>query len=181
MLVPFGTPVVDRNGKSVGTVSRLVLHPDTRRVVALVVQQGIVDRREVVVALNKVIASSFFVVAGDDWTESVLPFVLVSSAASGVPGFIPEPAVLERARKPVIAKATPVHDAGGQLVGDLDGVELDPASARITRVRVRQGRLFRRELAIPAGVIASVAEDRITLSVRADVVKKLEPGQERAA
>jgi len=178
MLVPFGTPVVDRNGKSVGTVSRLVLHPDTRRVVALVVQQGIVDRREVVVALNKVIASSFFVVAGDDWTESVLPFVLVSSAASG---FIPEPAVPERARKPVIAKATPVHDAGGQLVGDLDGVELDPASARITRVRVRQGRLFRRELAIPAGVIASVAEDRITLSVRADVVKKLEPGQERAA
>jgi len=178
MLVPFGTPVVDRNGKSVGTVSRLVLHPDARRVVALVVQQGIVDRREVVVALNKVIASSFFVVAGDDWTESVLPFVLVSSAASG---FIPEPAVPERARKPVIAKATPVHDAGGQLVGDLDGVELDPASARITRVRVRQGRLFRRELAIPAGVIASVAEDRITLSVRADVVKKLEPGQERAA
>jgi sporulation protein YlmC with PRC-barrel domain len=56
MLVPFGTHVVDREGKSVGTVSRLVLHPQSRKVVGLVVQQGVVDRREVVVPLDRIAA-----------------------------------------------------------------------------------------------------------------------------
>ncbi|OLB38773.1 MAG: hypothetical protein AUI04_13290 [Candidatus Rokubacteria bacterium 13_2_20CM_2_64_8] len=54
MLVPPGTHVRDREGKSVGTVSRLVLHPESREVAAIVVQQGVFDRREVVVPLNKV-------------------------------------------------------------------------------------------------------------------------------
>jgi sporulation protein YlmC with PRC-barrel domain len=54
MLVPFGTHVLDRDGRSVGTVSRLVLHPESRQVVALVVQQGVIDRREVVVPLSTV-------------------------------------------------------------------------------------------------------------------------------
>ncbi len=55
MLVPFGTHVVDREGKSVGTVSRLVLDPLSEEVVALVVQQGVLNRREVVVPINKVV------------------------------------------------------------------------------------------------------------------------------
>src|SRR2546428_8504080 len=54
MLVPPGTHVRDREGKSVGTVGRLVLHPESREVAAIVVQQGVFDRREVVVPLNKV-------------------------------------------------------------------------------------------------------------------------------
>jgi len=54
MLVPFGTHVVDREGKSVGTVSRLILHPQSQHVVAIVVQQGVLDRREIVVPVNRV-------------------------------------------------------------------------------------------------------------------------------
>ena len=54
------------------------------------------------------------------------------------------------------------------------------AICRITRAHVRKGRLFRTETAIPAGVIASVADDRITLNVKADVVKTLERGERSA-
>ena len=54
MLVPFGTRVVDSNGKGVGTVSRLVLHSQSRQVAALVVHQGVLNRREVVVPIDKV-------------------------------------------------------------------------------------------------------------------------------
>jgi len=54
MLVPFGTHVVDRDGKSVGTVSRLILHPQSQQVVAIVVQQGVLDRREIVVPVHRV-------------------------------------------------------------------------------------------------------------------------------
>jgi hypothetical protein len=54
MLVPFGTRVVASNGKGVGTVSRLVLHAQSQQVTALVVHQGVVNRREVVVPIAKV-------------------------------------------------------------------------------------------------------------------------------
>src|SRR5262245_61944627 len=56
MLVPFGTRVLDSTGKAVGTVSRLVLHRDSREVAGLVVHQGVVDRREIVVPIGKVAA-----------------------------------------------------------------------------------------------------------------------------
>ena len=220
MFVPFGTHVVDRNGKTVGTVSRLVLHPQAQEVVALVVRQGVLNRREVVIPLNKVATfgeevrlaltaselagvdlydshplrpmpdhwpmpagfdlRSFFLVAADGWTESVLPFVLTSPSVSGVPALIPDPDASERAREPAIARGTPVYDNAGEYLGDVEGVDLDPASRRITRARVRKGRLFRTETAIPAGVIASVADDRITLNVKADVVKTLERGERSA-
>jgi sporulation protein YlmC with PRC-barrel domain len=217
MLVPFGTHVLDRDGKSVGTVSRLVLHPDSRQVVAIVVQQGVIDRREVVVPLGKVARfseevrldvraselagfglygapslrpmpdhwpmptgfdeRSFFLVAGDGWTAATLPFQLTSSAVSGTPAFIPDPEAPERRAEPAIAEATTVYDGAGQDLGDVEGVELDQATGRITRVIVRRGRLFGRETTVPAGLIASVAADRITLSVSADEAKKLERGR----
>lgn len=152
------------------SVSAIVLHPETRQVVALVVQQGVLDRREVVVPLNKVAGfgnevrlalsaselagvdlydahalrpmpdrwpmpvgfdmRSFFLVAGDGWTESVLPFVLTSPTVSGVPAFVPDAGARERAREPAIAKGTAVYDTAGQHLGDVEGVELDPASRR---------------------------------------------------
>jgi sporulation protein YlmC with PRC-barrel domain len=68
-----------------------------------------------------------------------------------------------------------VYDNAGRRVGEVKGVELESASGRITRVVVRGGVLFRSETPIPAGLVASVG-DRITLSVSADEVKKLEPG-----
>jgi len=216
MLVPSGTHVRDREGKSVGTVSRLVLHPESREVAAIVVQQGVFDRREVVVPLNKVASfegdevrldlraselagfglfnapslepmpdhwpmpagfdqRSFFLVP-DAWHAAVLPFQLTSPAVSGTPAYIPDPDAPQERPEPAIAAGTSVYDNAGQRIGEVEAVDLDPASRRITRVVVRRGKLFRRETTIPAGVIASVADDRITLGVGADDVKKLERG-----
>jgi uncharacterized protein YrrD len=57
MLVPFGTRVVDSEGKAVGTVRHVVLHPDTRRVDGLVVHQGVVKSRELIVPIGKIASS----------------------------------------------------------------------------------------------------------------------------
>ena len=59
MLVPFGTHVVDKHGKSVGTVSRVVLDSQEREVVSLVVHHGVLNRREVEVPLSKVTDRAF--------------------------------------------------------------------------------------------------------------------------
>ena len=55
MLVPFGTRVVDSEGRAVGTVQHVVLHQDTRQVDGLVVHQGVVKSREVIVPIDKVV------------------------------------------------------------------------------------------------------------------------------
>ena len=53
MLVAFGTRVVDKNGKGVGTVSRVVLHSGSRQASGLVVHQGVLDRRQIVVPITE--------------------------------------------------------------------------------------------------------------------------------
>jgi uncharacterized protein YrrD len=216
MLVPLGTHVVDAEGKTVGTVSRVVLHPESREVVGLVVHQGIIDRREVVVPLSNVISigdevrlslsarelegldlydtpslrpmpdhwpmpvgfdlRSFFLVAGDGWTASTLPFQLTSPEVSGTPAFIRDPDAPERVKEPAIKKATPVYDSEGQRIGEVESVGVDLATGRITRVIVERGRLFHRDTAVPASLIASVTDDRVTLSVPADRVRQLDRG-----
>jgi sporulation protein YlmC with PRC-barrel domain len=54
MIVPFGTRVVDSAGKPVGTVRHVVLHPETRQIDGLVVHQGVMRSRDLVVPLGKV-------------------------------------------------------------------------------------------------------------------------------
>jgi sporulation protein YlmC with PRC-barrel domain len=56
MLVPFGTRVVDSLGKGVGTVRRVILHRDSREVAGIVVHQGVLNRREILVPVAKVAA-----------------------------------------------------------------------------------------------------------------------------
>ena len=54
MLIPFGTRVVDADGKPVGTVRNIVLHADTRQVAGFVVHQGVVKSRELEVPIDKI-------------------------------------------------------------------------------------------------------------------------------
>jgi sporulation protein YlmC with PRC-barrel domain len=56
MLVPFGTKVIDTDGKAIGSLKHLVLDPQSRQVVGFVVHHGLLHRLEVVVPLSKVAA-----------------------------------------------------------------------------------------------------------------------------
>jgi len=213
MLVPFGTRVVDSNGKGVGTVSRLVLHTQSREVAGLVVHQGVLNRREVVVPIGKVAAfgddvrltlrapeldgldlfhsarlqnmpdhwqmpagfdqRDFFLVGGGGWTEAVLPSETTSPSVSGTQAFVRDEDTVVEPVEPDIAAGMPVIDTDGQPVGDVEAVEIDETTGRITCIRVRHGFLFTTETSIPASMIRAVT-DTISLNATADAVKKLE-------
>ncbi len=213
MLVPFGTRVVDSNGKGVGTVSRLVLHVQSREVAGVVVHQGVFDRREVVVPIAKVAAfgdevrlalraselegldlfhserlqsmpdhwqmpvgfdqRDFFLVGGDGWTEALLPSERTSPAVSGTDAFVHDVDSAAEADEPDIATGMPVIDTNGERIGDVEAVEIDEATGRITSLRVRHGFLFTTETRVPASMIRAVT-DCIALNATAEAVKKLE-------
>ena len=215
MLVPFGTHVVDKHGKSVGTVSRVVLDSQAREVVSLVVHHGVLNRREVEVPISKVTGfgdevrlslaaaefnelapfhapsfrvmpdhwdmpvgfdqRSFFLVGGSAWAEATLPFEPTSPDVSGTPRYVRDLDAAQEPPEPDIAAGTHVYDKIGQRIGEVEGVEWDEVSHRITRVTVRRGLLFHTETAIPASLIAS-ADKQIALNVDAEAVKKLDRG-----
>jgi sporulation protein YlmC with PRC-barrel domain len=213
MLVPFGTRVVDIAGKGVGTVRRLVLHRDSREVAGLVVHQGVLNSREIVVPVGKVAAvgdevrlalrsaelagldlyrgeqlqaipdhwdmpigfdqRDFFLVGGGGWTEAVLPFEKTSPTVAGTPAYVRDRDSVADPAEPDIAQGMHVYSSDGHRVGEVEAVEVDEASKRITRILVRRGFLFERETSIPASMIASVS-DRITLRAESGAAKKLE-------
>jgi sporulation protein YlmC with PRC-barrel domain len=214
MLAPFGAHVVDKQGKSVGTVSRVILDAQAREVVGLVVHQGVLNRQQFEVPIGKVAdigdevrlnlsaaefntldffqASNyrvmsdhwempvgfdqreFFMVGGGPWAEATLPFEPTSPDVAGTPRYERDPDAVQEP-EPDIAAGTHVYDSSGQHIGEVEGVEWNDASHRITRVTVRRGLLFHTETAIPASMIASAGE-RITLNVGAEAVKKLARG-----
>lgn len=210
MLVPFGSHVLDRDKKSLGTVSRVVLHAQSQKMLALVVQQGVIDRREIVVSMSKVARAgdeihlvlsaaeldelellniprlrplpddwaipagfdqrSFFLVTAEQWAESALPFQLALPGARAGRG-----RDATRGSEPTITAGTAVYDSTGQHIGDVARAEVEPVSARVTRVLVGAGRLFATTTALPASVIASIGDGRITLGVSASAARRLEP------
>jgi sporulation protein YlmC with PRC-barrel domain len=215
MLPPFGTKVVDADGKAVGSLKHLVLDPQSRQVVGLVVHQGLLNRREVIVPLTQVAAygedvrlalhadeiddlqrfhaphfqvmpdhwemplgfdqRDFFLVAsGLGWAGGELPLEPTSPTVSGTPRIIVDPAPAADQEELDVAAGMPVYDRTGQRVGDVEAVEFDQASGKISRLTIRRGFLFHTDVTIPASMIGTIS-DRIALNIDAETVKSLEP------
>jgi sporulation protein YlmC with PRC-barrel domain len=115
----------------------------------------------------------FFLVGGDGWTESILPFERTSPGVSGTRGYVRENDLPAEPVEPDIAAGMDVYDSDGRKVGDVEAVEIDEASRRITRIAVRRGFLFTTETTIPASLIGSVT-DRITLRAGTEAARKFE-------
>jgi hypothetical protein len=74
-----------------------------------------------------------------------------------------------------IRRASAVHSADGQHLGDVDGFLVDD-SELITHVVLERGHPWeRREVAIPIGAVARVETDAVTLSLTMDEVAALPP------
>jgi sporulation protein YlmC with PRC-barrel domain len=217
MLTPFGTNVVDADGKAVGSLKHLVLDPQSRQVVGLVVHHGILNRREVVVPLTQVAAygedvrlvlhaeeiddlqlfhaphfqvmpdhwemplgfdqRDFFLVAsGLGWAGGELPLETTSPTVSGTARVIVDPAPAEDQEELDVAAGMPVYDRTGQRVGDVEAVEFDQASGKISRLTITRGFLFHTDVTIPASMIGTIS-DRIALNIDAETVRSLEPSR----
>jgi sporulation protein YlmC with PRC-barrel domain len=213
MLVPFGTKVVDIDGRAVGSLKHLVLDPQSRQVMGFVVHHGVLNRLDVVVPLSKVAAfeeevrlalhaneiddlqlfhaphfqvmpdhwemplgfdqRDFFLVGGLGWAGGDLPLEPTSPTVSGTPRFIVDPVPAED-QELDIAAGMHVYDNAGQRVGDVESVEFDQVSRKISRITVKRGFLFHTEVTIPASMIGTIS-DRIALNVDAESVKNLAP------
>jgi sporulation protein YlmC with PRC-barrel domain len=69
-----------------------------------------------------------------------------------------------------------VYDGAGQRVGDVESVEFDQVSGKISRVTITRGFLFHTEVTIPASMIGRIS-DCIALNIDAETVKSLEPSR----
>jgi sporulation protein YlmC with PRC-barrel domain len=114
-----------------------------------------------------------FMVGGSGWMEAVMSPEQTSPEVSGTPAYVTDKDSAQDPAEPDIVKGTAVYDSKGSRVGDVEAVDADPASGKITWIVVRRGHLFSKDTTVPASVIKSVT-DRVTLNVTADAAKRLE-------
>ena len=119
---------------------------------------------------------NFFLVGGLDWAGGELPLETTSPTVSGTPRFIVDPAPAEDQEEVDIAAGMHVYDSAGQRVGDVESVEFDQVSRKISRITIKRGFLFHTEVTIPASMIGTIS-DRIALNVDAETVKSLGPSR----
>lgn len=83
-------------------------------------------------------------------------------------------------QRPVYAKGTPVLDAGGEKVGEIGHLEVDPASGAPRHITIRTGTLVHHEAEIPLDWIQELGDKGVQLSVtKADVERELEHAARR--
>src|SRR5262245_27191143 len=65
---------------------------------------------------------AFFLVGGDGWPESVLPFEATSPGVSGTRAYVSDPGAPTEPAEPDIAAGMHVYDRDGHRVGDVEAV-----------------------------------------------------------
>lgn len=203
MVAPIGPKVFDRDGKEIGTVTGVVLRPHSPEIGGIVVHQGVVRQRDLVVPIEHVTVAEAGIrldLAADEvadrqfahephhrrdlsegrhqfWSRAPeAPLFPVETAAGAPPPVEGGPPAAPAPAGPAITPGMTVYDSAGQKVGEVEAVEFDLLADTVSGITVKRGFLFGREVPIPTSMIAQIT-DRVTLSVDADVVKRLEqPG-----
>lgn len=102
--------------------------------------------------------------------SSVSTFSLDAAVAAGgigghmgsLPGDQRWPDDLQRA---AVTPGTPVHDAVGEVIGQVSGLQFAADTGAPTRLSMRRGHLFRHDTLIPVSCIKEIADDGILLTV----------------
>jgi uncharacterized protein YrrD len=78
-----------------------------------------------------------------------------------------------------LTEGTDVMSSDGQQIGDVERLLVDTGSNRITHLVISQGTFFKDRRLVPAHWVKSVAEDKVYLSVSAELLESL-PAYEAA-
>lgn len=147
----LGLPVIDiENGKAVGRVSRLVVDPRARRVMAMVVGTGPWAREEQLLLWNRARGVGSAAVTVN------------TSQALVRAGALPE-------LQPLLRRPTRIYGArvlteDGTYLGNVDELILDAATGQVTQVLLAPtglGARLRPPLALPADCLVVMGEDAV--------------------
>lgn len=185
--IPLGKDVYCTDGLA-GQSSHLILNPLNRRITHLVVSKSRFPHCDHVVpmelvaettgALIRLSCSTHELTLLDPFTET--HFVEVDPLELDYPFdpvlmwpyVTPEEDLLpiDEERVPpgelAVDRGARVHDTDGGYVGRVDEFLVDPADGRITHLVVREGHLWdRKEVTIPVGQVARLAEETVYLKL----------------
>lgn len=189
MRLDIGATVYSRDGDKIGTVDKVVMHPDSREVTHFVVQRGFLLTRDVVIAVNDVLAIDADGVRTNLGPHDIdrLPDFIYTEYASPDPddswtapisypagGIIwagrspTAPPVPVAERRSVPDDTVTIHDGmevecSDGKIGTVDEVRIDAETGRVTHVVVSQGWLFPEQtvVALPEGT--EVIDERLVL------------------
>ena len=203
MRIDIGMKVWTVEGEEVGKVERVILHPETRVVDAVVVHRGLVLTRDVVVPFSLIqdagkdgvrlrigkvqlaelpdFVERHYVAPSEEAaiTSAYAPGSILYPLAPryDVPGI---PTLHETVAEERIAPPPDVDISAGTEVRTVDGpigvvdeVRTDPISDRVTTIVVRKGPDLKKDVEIPIEFVDDLADDHIKLSLTTRQVEDL--------
>lgn len=203
--IDIGADVIGSNEKKVGTVDYIVVLPPRMHITDLVVNTGGLERRTIVVPVEKVSTvkdDRVYLSINRDELETYPDFVEVEyrqPPSEWVPPpelYYPPTGLLwptryylesatvrvnEPAGTESIGRGAEVESSDGHKVGSVDAVETDPASGDVTAVVVKHGFLFRDDTRIPIAQVAEIHDDRVVLTLTKDEVQRQEESQRQSS
>lgn len=201
--IDIGADVLTVDGEKVGSVVYVVVQPETMRLTDIVVSTGAILGRDIVVPIDAVTG----VAAGEvrlsmdrgqlegcpDYVEirfkqppeSWMPAggftypaqAMVWPAGTNYPE--PESVTVNAPPNTVgVHRGMDVESSDRHKVGTVDAVDADPSTDEVRGIVVKQGFLFTHDTIIPVTAVAGVENDKVTLNLTRDEVRRLEAGSQ---
>lgn len=195
----IGAQVFCSDGKC-GSLAKVAVDPETRRVTHLIVEEGFLLKRSRVFPFSSVeVATSAeirLLLRSDDleqypvYREETVEMPASNQGEAGASAFwregvpygvgptVPVPVVSEKIRHgvaddlAVVDRSTPVEGLDGGI-GKVDRFMVDAPSGEITQVIVQQGLLFTSKRAVPASMVTAIAEDAVFVEAGGEELKDL--------
>ena len=189
-----GTKVMGTNHQDLGSVKFLIARPNTDEITHLIVENGVLDYRQVVVPLSNITTSAegdghIHVNLTKDQFENLPDFIerdySQAMATLDNPGILypliesPDPATsymtnfealpyTEKVNVPsnslIIEKGASVEAVDGHI-GHIKEVQFDPSNQHITGFTVEKGLFFHEDYNIPVNLVKSASLEGVFLNV----------------
>ena len=192
-----GESVYTSDGTEAGRLHRVVIDPETHAVTHIVIQRGLLNKEDKVVAVEKIISSLQDGVILDCSAEELNEMAPLNTThlvpmtgsggrdtyVSGAPGSFlnqsPEDYVVEEITRTIpeklvaLKEGAQVVSADDDQVGNIERVVTDPQTLQVTHFIVSQGLLRKVRKIVPIGWVSMWDEDKVFLEVGTQQLKEL--------
>lgn len=193
--------VIDEKGSQIGVLERVVMDPNSKSIVGLVVRSGtLFKREEKVIPLDDILATAteLVILRGEHKVEDFPVFEeehVVANEESinpeqppviygygGTPILIPNPKEqLVRVSEQNIPEGTVAMKEGakviaaeGRHVGQVECVLADPKDVQVTHLLVSSGLLTKETNLVPIQWVETINEDEVHLGVKKEFIEDME-------
>jgi sporulation protein YlmC with PRC-barrel domain len=185
-----GTNVITSEGKEAGSLSRVVINPDSKEITHIVIQKGLLFKEDKVIAVNKVAAASpekIILNCTADEIKEMAPLNISEYVPQNYDSLsgdvfwnpVQGPTVITQIKRTIseeliaLKEGARVISSEGAHVGHVEQVLTDPETGRVNQLIISHGLLTKTRKSLPIEWVKMLDDNEILLNVGAHHLDEL--------